>query len=153
VQIEVPRDTDASFSPQIVRKGQRRLTGVDDIVLSLTAKGLTTGEIPAHFDDVYGARSSSFAIHIDGRGYELDLSDGNAARLRDALAPFVAAARRSGGGRGRRAGGGSSTPPRSTDDRGKNAAIREWAVQHGHKISARGRIPASVLEAFRNEVG
>ena len=43
VQIEVPRDSDASFDPQIVRKRQRRLTGVDDIVLSLSAKGLTTG--------------------------------------------------------------------------------------------------------------
>jgi transposase-like protein len=55
VQIEVPRDVDASFEPQIVRKRQRRLTGVDEIVLSLTARGLTTGKIAAHFDEVYGA--------------------------------------------------------------------------------------------------
>jgi hypothetical protein len=48
VEIEVPRDTDASFQPQIVKKRQRRLTGVDEIVLSLTARGLTTGEIAAH---------------------------------------------------------------------------------------------------------
>ncbi|MFH5232895.1 transposase, partial [Antrihabitans spumae] len=45
VEIEVPRDTDSSFDPQIVKKRQRRLTGVDEIVLSLTAKGLTTGEV------------------------------------------------------------------------------------------------------------
>ena len=62
VQIEVPRDTDASFDPQIVRKRQRRLTGVNDIVLSLSAKGLTTGEIAAHFDDVYGAKVSKDTI-------------------------------------------------------------------------------------------
>ena len=62
VQIEVPRDTDASFDPQIVRKRQRRLTGIDQIVLSLTAKGLTTGEIAAHFDDVYGAKVSKDTI-------------------------------------------------------------------------------------------
>jgi len=62
VQIEVPRDTDASFDPQIVRKRQRRLSGVDDIVLSLSAKGLTTGEIAAHFDDVYGAKVSKDTI-------------------------------------------------------------------------------------------
>src|SRR6202008_291094 len=55
VEIEVPRDTNSSFDPQIVKKRQRRLTGVDEIVLSLSAKGLTTGEIAAHFDDVYGA--------------------------------------------------------------------------------------------------
>ena len=44
VEIEVPRDTNSSFDPQIVRKRQRWLTRIDEIVLSLTAKGLTTGE-------------------------------------------------------------------------------------------------------------
>jgi putative transposase len=58
VQIEVPRDVDASFTPKIVRKRQRRLTGVDQIVLSLSARGLTTGEISAHFAEVYGASVS-----------------------------------------------------------------------------------------------
>jgi putative transposase len=62
VTIEVPRDTDATFDPQIVRKRQRRLSGVDEIVLSLSAKGLTTGEIAAHFDDVYGATVSKDII-------------------------------------------------------------------------------------------
>lgn len=62
VQIEVPRDRDASFSPQIVRKRQRRLDGVDGIVLSLSAKGLTTGEISAHLAEVYGASVSKETI-------------------------------------------------------------------------------------------
>nr|WP_280763777.1 IS256 family transposase [Prescottella agglutinans] len=62
VQVQVPRDTDSSFDPQIVKKRQRRLTGVDEIVLSLSAKGLTTGEIAAHFDDVYGASVSKDTI-------------------------------------------------------------------------------------------
>lgn len=62
VEIEVPRDTNASFDPVIVKKRQRRLTGIDEIVLSLTAKGLTTGEIAAHFDDVYGATVSKDTI-------------------------------------------------------------------------------------------
>jgi len=52
VEIEVPRDREGSFEPQIVRKRQRRLDGIDEIVLSLTARGLTTGEVAAHFDDV-----------------------------------------------------------------------------------------------------
>jgi hypothetical protein len=43
VEIDVPRDTGSTFDPQIVKKRQRRLTGVDEIVLSLSAKGLTTG--------------------------------------------------------------------------------------------------------------
>jgi len=62
VEIEVPRDRDGSFEPAIVRKRQRRLDGVDQIVLSLTARGLTTGEIAAHFADVYGATVSKDTI-------------------------------------------------------------------------------------------
>lgn len=62
VEIEVPRDIASTFEPQIVRKRQRRLTGVDEIVLSLTARGLTTGEIAAHFQEVYGARVSKDTI-------------------------------------------------------------------------------------------
>jgi transposase-like protein len=62
VEIEVPRDIDASFDPQIVKKRQRRLTGVDEIVLSLTARGLTTGEISAHFAEVYGASVSKETV-------------------------------------------------------------------------------------------
>lgn len=49
VPIEVPRDRDGSFEPQIAKKRQRRLTGVDEIVLSLYAKGLTPGEISMRF--------------------------------------------------------------------------------------------------------
>ena len=45
VEIDVPRDRDGTFEPQLVAKRQRRLTGVDDLVISLSAKGLTTGEI------------------------------------------------------------------------------------------------------------
>lgn len=62
VEIEVPRDRDASFDPVIVRKRQRRLDGIDEIVLSLTARGLTTGEVAAHFAEVYGARVSKDTI-------------------------------------------------------------------------------------------
>nr|WP_020109886.1 IS256 family transposase [Nocardia sp. 348MFTsu5.1] len=62
VDIEVPRDTNSSFDPQIVKKRQRRLTGIDEIVLSLTAKGLTTGEVAAHFQDIYGASVSKDTI-------------------------------------------------------------------------------------------
>jgi len=58
VEIDVPRDRDGSFDPAIVRKRQRWLDGIDQIVLSLTARGLTTGEVAAHFADVYGATVS-----------------------------------------------------------------------------------------------
>jgi transposase-like protein len=62
VEIDVPRDRAGTFEPQIVRKRQRRLNGVDEVVLSLYAKGLTTGEISAHFAEIYGALVSRETI-------------------------------------------------------------------------------------------
>ncbi|MGR8006918.1 IS256 family transposase [Streptomyces hypolithicus] len=62
VEIDVPRDREGSFEPAIVKKRQRRLTGVDEMVLSLSAKGLTHGEISAHLAEVYGANVSKTTI-------------------------------------------------------------------------------------------
>ena len=62
LQIDVPRDRDSTFDPVIVAKRQRRLGGVDTIVLSLVAKGLTTGEVSAHFEEIYGASLSKDTI-------------------------------------------------------------------------------------------
>jgi putative transposase len=62
VEIDVPRDRDASFAPAIVAKRQRRLGGVDDLVISLVAKGLTTGEVQAHLAEIYGAEVSRDTI-------------------------------------------------------------------------------------------
>jgi transposase-like protein len=62
VEIEVPRDRDGSFEPKIVAKRQRRLSGVDDLVISLSAKGLTHGEISAHLAEIYGADVSKQTI-------------------------------------------------------------------------------------------
>jgi putative transposase len=62
VELSVPRDRDSSFEPRIVAKRQRRLSGVDDLVVSLSAKGLTHGEIAAHLAEVYGAEVSKQTI-------------------------------------------------------------------------------------------
>ena len=62
VEIDVPRDREGSFDPKIVKKRQRRLEGVDELVISVAAKGLTTGEISAHLADVYGAEVSKDTI-------------------------------------------------------------------------------------------
>jgi len=62
VTIDVPRDRDGSFEPQIVKKRQRRLNGVEEVVLSLYANGLTTGEISAHFAQIFGASVSKETI-------------------------------------------------------------------------------------------
>lgn len=62
IGIEVPRDRDSTFTPQIIKKRQRRLSGIDDLVISLSAKGLTHGEISAHLAEVYGAEVSKQTI-------------------------------------------------------------------------------------------
>jgi transposase-like protein len=62
VEIDVPRDRTGTFAPVIVPKRQRRLGGVDQMVLSLSAKGLTHGEICAHLEEIYGAKVSKETI-------------------------------------------------------------------------------------------
>jgi hypothetical protein len=92
---------------------------------------------------------------LDGATYEIDLSEANAATLRDRLADYVAHARRSGGRRrstpassssgSRRSSGGGG---RAAVDREQNQAIREWARKQGMTVSERGRIPSEVSEAY-----
>jgi transposase-like protein len=62
VVIDVPRDREGTFDPKIVKKRQRRLSEVDEVILSLYAKGLTTGEISAHFAEIYGASVSKETV-------------------------------------------------------------------------------------------
>jgi transposase-like protein len=62
VELEVPRDRAGTFEPVIVPKRRRRLNGVDALVCSLSAKGLTHGEICAHLREIYGAEISKESI-------------------------------------------------------------------------------------------
>lgn len=81
---------------------------------------------------------------LDGRAYELDLSDANAAAFRDILAPYVSAGRStstssaSAGARKRKSGGAQRD----------YTAIRAWAAANGFTVSERGRVPAQVLDAY-----
>jgi hypothetical protein len=102
-------------------------------------------------DDLDGSEASgTFDFSLEGRNYQIDLSAENAAKLREALSPFIDAARKAGGrgsGRGRRQAASAEKPTRSNRD--ETHAIREWARQNGHKVNDRGRIPKSVLEAYQ----
>jgi putative transposase len=60
--IEIPRDRDGSFEPQIVPKHQTRWTGFDDKILSLYARGMTVREIKSHLQEMYGAEVSPTLI-------------------------------------------------------------------------------------------
>ena len=90
------------------------------------------------------------SFSLDGTNYEIDLSEKNASEMRDVLGKYVSAARKvssrgtraSGAGRSRATGGGGRM------DREQAGAIRDWARKNGHAVSDRGRIPASVVEAY-----
>jgi len=101
-------------------------------------------------DDLDGGHADeSVEFTVDNKRYQMDLSEKNAARLREILAPFIAAARRAGRStttRTRR----STIAGRPTGAGGETAAIREWAGANGFNVSARGRIAASVREAYEN---
>ena len=88
----------------------------------------------------------SFAL--DGTNYEIDLSDKNAKEMREALSRYVQAARKVGRASGRASGGGRSRATGGRMDREQAGAIRDWARKNGHAVSDRGRIPASVVEAY-----
>ncbi len=62
IELDVPRDRNGTFEPVIVPKRRRRLGGVDEMVLSLSAKGLTHGEISAHLVEIYGAKVSKETV-------------------------------------------------------------------------------------------
>jgi hypothetical protein len=86
---------------------------------------------------------------LDDREYELDLSSKNAAALRKAFDVYVKNGRRIGGGRRGRTSGSassSSSPSKSVVD---TKAVREWAGKKGFELSARGRIPGNVIEAYQ----
>jgi hypothetical protein len=89
---------------------------------------------------------ATVVFSIDRRSYEIDLSDENQEKLRDALAPFIDA--------GRVVSSGSSSPrTRTSSSRPASnghdlTAVRAWARENGHKVSDRGRVPATVLEAY-----
>lgn len=100
-------------------------------------------------DDIDGSKADeTVTFALEGKSYQIDLSEQNAGKLRGAFAEYVGAARRVGGnaaalgGRGKRDRGAR----RSTSE---TAAMREWAKANGHSVSERGRIPAAVVAAYK----
>ena len=99
-------------------------------------------------DDLDGTEATtSLRFAVDGVEYVIDLSEKNAAKSHKALAPYVDAARPFRPTRTtKRTGAKSSLAAPAAQDGG---AIRSWAVENGFEVSSRGRIPRTVVEAFR----
>ena len=88
------------------------------------------------------------SFSLDGTNYEIDLADKNATEMREVFARYVSAARKVGRAGNRSSGGGRSRATGGRMDREQAGAIRDWARKNGHAVSDRGRIPASVVEAY-----
>jgi hypothetical protein len=88
-----------------------------------------------------GPADETVRLGVDGAEYEIDLSKKNAAAFRRKLAPFIDHARKAGRGQRRR-------PARTAASRDRSGSIRAWAKQAGVAVSARGRVPASVVELY-----
>jgi len=99
-------------------------------------------------DDIDGSEAErTFTFAVDGTDYEIDLSTQNIKEFHEAVAGFVESARKvKAGGGGRRVRMTSTSA--SGRSREQTQAVREWARQQGHSINDRGRIPASILQAF-----
>jgi hypothetical protein len=101
-----------------------------------------------------GEADETVSFALDGASYEIDLSAANAAKMRDALAPYVANGRRANRGGSRPVGSGRRSSGRGArSDREQLQAIREWGRKNGWTVNARGRIPADLLEAYNGSTG
>ena len=101
-------------------------------------------------DDIDGSEAAeTVSFALDGTSYEIDLNEGNATSLREALSGFVGHARKVSGGGSRRSGGGSRRSGGSSTGSSSNTrAVREWARSNGYDVSERGRISADVQQAY-----
>jgi hypothetical protein len=94
-------------------------------------------------DDLDGGEASeTVSFSLDGTAYEIDLSADNAGKLRKDFAQYIDHARRGG------AGGSRRRRARTGPGRERSAEIRAWARQRGHKVSERGRIPATIINEY-----
>lgn len=111
---------------------------------------MATKHISQITDDLDGTvleqgEGKQITFSIEGRSYEIDLSNSNADKLYKALTPYVDAARPVNSGGSTR----GSRPSRAKNDLDL-AAVREWARANGHTVSDRGRVPSSVIDAFKS---
>lgn len=98
-------------------------------------------------DDLDGGEAEeTVSFALDGVSYEIDLSAGNAAQLRDSLGSWIGHARRVGGraASGRRA----ASAPRGRSGSRDLTAVRSWARDNGFQVSDRGRVSSEVLTAY-----
>jgi len=92
--------------------------------------------------------SSSTTFALNGVQYEIDLGPENAAKLKDALAPFIKAGRRVGASTPARTGRRVRGAGRHSNGANDLTAIRAWAKENGHPVGDRGRIPSPIIEAY-----
>ncbi|MEY9847631.1 Lsr2 family protein [Streptacidiphilus sp. MAP5-3] len=106
-------------------------------------------------DDLEGGEADeTVTFALDGVAYEIDLTHGNAGKLRELLAPYTDKGRKQSGRAGARAGrGGRAAAVRPVGGNPDTAKIRAWAKEQGYEVNERGRVPSNVREAYEKAHG
>jgi hypothetical protein len=110
--------------------------------------------------EILEGKGEQIEFALRGVTYRIDLATDNVAKLEKALAPFIESATKVGGRQGRFNGTGRARSPlgapryskaskASKASKDDVSAIRAWAAKQGHKVSARGRIPGDVMQAYK----
>ncbi|WP_133910506.1 histone-like nucleoid-structuring protein Lsr2 [Streptomyces sp. NBC_00582] len=101
-------------------------------------------------DDLDGGEADeTVTFALDGKTYEIDLTTSNADKLRGLLEPYVKGGRRTGG----RASGGRGKARAASGSSQDTAQIRAWAKENGFEVNDRGRVPATIREAYEKANG
>jgi hypothetical protein len=107
-------------------------------------------EIVLFKDDIDGSEKDvrTVKFEFDGASYEIDLGPANYSKLKKVLARYIGAGTKV-STRGRPAGRGGSARRSVADQKEFNARVRQWAADNGHDVKPRGRVPETIIEAYR----
>jgi hypothetical protein len=131
----------------ITGDGETSGTGRRPSALKLSMKGNPVAQKVQVLlvDDIDGGEADeTVTFALDGKTYEIDLTTANADKLRGLLDPYVKGGRRTGG----RAAGGRGKARAASGGSQDTAQIRAWAKENGYEVNDRGRVPASIREAY-----
>ncbi|GHJ34703.1 Lsr2 family protein [Streptomyces sp. TS71-3] len=99
-------------------------------------------------DDLDGGEADeTVTFALDGKSYEIDLTTGNADKLRGLLEPYLKGGRRTGG---RASGGRGKARAAASGSSQDTAQIRAWAKENGYEVNDRGRVPANIRQAYED---
>lgn len=135
-------------APRVFGADARPLPSAHSQVNHTKEEHMATRTQTVVIDDLDGSEADeTLTFGLDGETYEIDLTEENATVLRELLEPYVGVARRVTNKRGPRARRAARTSEGSGSG-SRTAQIRAWAIENGHEVNSRGRLPANIVELY-----